>query len=120
HTSSTPPTTPTPGAPDPDPDPGAVPDRVVPNHHAHHPGFSGVIGLLGALSMAVGRDAAAQLAARRAGVGPGDRLVDVGCGPGRAARLAARRGATVIAVDPATVMLRTARLLGPRAAVDWR
>jgi ubiquinone/menaquinone biosynthesis C-methylase UbiE len=40
---------------------------------------------------------------------PGDRVLDVGCGPGAAVRYAARRGATVTGVDPAPVMLRLAR-----------
>ena len=41
-------------------------------------------------------------------------MVDIGCGPGVAARHAARLGARVIAVDPAAVMLRVARLLTRR------
>ncbi len=38
-------------------------------------------------------------------------MVDLGCGPGAAARYAASLGASVTGVDPAAVMLRTARLL---------
>src|SRR5918998_269668 len=46
-------------------------------------------------------------------VGPEDDVVDIGCGSGAAVRRAARRGASsVVGVDPATVMLRVARLLG--------
>ena len=37
-----------------------------------------------------------------------DQVVDLGCGPGVAAREAARRGARVTGVDPAPVMLRLA------------
>lgn len=85
--------------------PGAV------NHHAGHPGFSGVTGLLSGLIMAVGRGAVGRLTADLASVSDADHVVDVGCGPGTAAREAARRGARVTGVDPATVMLRLARAL---------
>ncbi|HET6952589.1 MAG TPA: class I SAM-dependent methyltransferase [Acidimicrobiales bacterium] len=88
-------------------------DNAVPNHHRDHPGFAGVIGLLAALSMTVGRGGDARLAAALTAVGPDDTVVDVGCGPGVAARHAARAGASVIGVDPAPVMLRFARLLSP-------
>jgi ubiquinone/menaquinone biosynthesis C-methylase UbiE len=40
-------------------------------------------------------------------------LVDVGCGPGSAARVAANRGATVIAVDPSPAMRRLGRVFTP-------
>jgi ubiquinone/menaquinone biosynthesis C-methylase UbiE len=86
---------------------------MVPNHHAHHPGFSGPSGLLMALLFTFGRGDDAKLALRLAEVGPGDRVVDVGCGPGSAVRAAARRGASVTGVDPATVMLRIGRWLTP-------
>src|SRR5579862_799054 len=62
-----------------------------------------------ALSMTVGRGAAARLIASLADVGPGDQVVDIGCGPGTAAREAARRGATATGVDPSPVMLGLAR-----------
>ncbi len=81
----------------------------APNHHASHPGFSGVRGLLAGLSFLVGRREAATLAIGLAQLRRGDRLVDVGCGPGLAAHLAHRAGAEVIGVDPAPVMLRVAR-----------
>jgi ubiquinone/menaquinone biosynthesis C-methylase UbiE len=83
----------------------------TPNHHGHHPGFAGLSGLVAALSMTVGRGHDARLAVRVTGVGAGDRVVDVGCGPGAAARHAARTGASVVGVDPARVMRRVARLL---------
>src|SRR6476469_7295087 len=83
----------------------------VPNHHAHHGGFSGVTGLVAALSMAVGRDGDARLVTRLSGLARGDDVVDIGCGPGVAARYAARLGASVTGVDPARVMLRVARAL---------
>jgi len=70
-----------------------------------------VAGLIAALSMVADRDGDAQLALRLSGVGSGDAVVDIGCGPGIAARRAARLGASVTGVDPAPVMLRVARLL---------
>lgn len=78
------------------------------NHHADHPGFGGVIGLVAALGMLVmGRDYA-RLAVDLASVSDADRVVDIGCGPGTAARAAAQRGATVVGVDPSPMMLRLA------------
>ncbi|HZD68738.1 MAG TPA: class I SAM-dependent methyltransferase [Actinomycetes bacterium] len=83
----------------------------VPNHHAHYPGFAGLTGLLAAASMVLGRQGDARLAERLSGLGPGDTVVDVGCGPGAAVRRAARLGASTVGVDPASVMLRLARIL---------
>lgn len=88
-----------------------IEETSVPNHHADHAGFSGPAGLVAALSMIGGRDGDARLAARLSGLGPDDAVVDIGCGPGVAARHAARLGAGVTGVDPAPVMLRVARLL---------
>ena len=85
--------------------------ETVPNHHAHHAPFTGVMGVVAALSMITGRDEHAQLAIRLSGLAPGDLVVDIGCGPGAAVRQAVRAGARAIGVDPAPVMLRTARLL---------
>jgi ubiquinone/menaquinone biosynthesis C-methylase UbiE len=93
-------------------------DRTsAPNHHAHHRGFSGVFGLVAALSMVFGREGDARLAAGLSNLAPGDAVVDVGCGPGVAARHAAREGASVIGVDPAPVMLAVARLIVRRSGV---
>ena len=92
---------------------------TAPNHHRDHPGFAGISGLLAALTFTVGRGRDADLAARIAELRDGDTVVDVGCGPGVAARRAASRGATVIGVDPADVMLRTARLVSHRGSVRY-
>src|SRR3712207_2751108 len=92
----------------------AVP--AVPNHHADHPGFAGVTGLLMGLTMVPGRGTLARLAADLVAVAPGDHVVDVGCGPGAIAREAARRGARVTGVDPAEVMLGLARRLTRKGA----
>src|SRR3954463_2901737 len=97
-------------------------DATVPNHHAHHPGFSGLRGWVGALTMVRGRGPVARLACDLTGVGPDDRVVDVGCGPGAAVREAAGRGARVTGIDPAPVMLRVARWTTARGIggrVDW-
>ena len=89
---------------------------ATPNHHADYPAFAGVAGLVAALSMAVGRKADARLAVRLSGMGSSDTVVDIGCGPGVAVRYTGRRrGAIVIGVDPAPVMLRVAKLLTRRS-----
>lgn len=53
-----------------------------------------------------------------AGVGPGKSYLDVGCGAGMAAQLAAARGATVAGVDAAAALLDIARERTP--AGDFR
>ena len=70
--------------------------------------------------MSKGRAAAANLAIALTNLRPGDRVVDIGCGPGVAARLGAERGAIVTGVDPATVMLRVARRADRAKAVTWQ
>jgi demethylmenaquinone methyltransferase/2-methoxy-6-polyprenyl-1,4-benzoquinol methylase len=50
-----------------------------------------------------------RLAVAAAAVGPGDLVVDLACGTGDLAEIAARRGARVIGVDFSAVMLRCAR-----------
>ncbi len=83
-----------------------------PHGNAHgHERFQGASGLVIAAVMLVGRGAVSRLVADLAGVGPGDRVLDVGCGPGGAAREAARRGAAVTGVDPAPLMLGLGRSL---------
>jgi ubiquinone/menaquinone biosynthesis C-methylase UbiE len=79
------------------------------NHHAGHPGFGGVTGLLAGLVMLIAGRGRARFAVDLTSVLEADRVVDVGCGPGNSVRMAARRGAHVIGVDPAPVMLRLAR-----------
>ncbi|OMC57540.1 SAM-dependent methyltransferase [Mycobacterium sp. IS-836] len=91
----------------------------VVNHHADHPGFAGPIGVVAALGMLVMGRRYAGLAVDLASVSDSDRVVDVGCGPGNAARAAARRGAEVIGVDPSPVMLRLARATTRDPSVSW-
>ncbi len=94
-------------------------DLATPNHHHDHPAFAGLTGVLAAVTMTVGRDGDARLAAELAQLAAGDLVVDIGCGPGVAARHAARQHAAVIGVDPAPVMLRVARALTRRADVRY-
>jgi ubiquinone/menaquinone biosynthesis C-methylase UbiE len=93
---------------------------LVPNHHADHPGFSGATGWLAAQTMRFGRAEVADLANTLVGLTTGERLVDVGSGPGVAARRAAARGAVVTGVEPSEVMLRVARGDDAAGAVTWR
>jgi SAM-dependent methyltransferase len=51
---------------------------------------------------------AAEVLVEQAAVSPGERVVDVGCGTGNAALLAAERGATVTGIDPAERLLDVA------------
>jgi SAM-dependent methyltransferase len=90
---------------------GTMTETDAPNHHAHHRGFSGITGVLAALTMTIGRDGDAHLASELTALGPDDRLVDLGCGPGSAVRFAAGRCAQVTGIDPAPVMLDVARRL---------
>jgi len=87
----------------------------VPNHHAHYPGFAGPAGFLAAVSMVPGGAGNARLAVRLSELAASDTVADIGCGPGTAARRAARLGASVVGIDPAPVMLRFARLLTRRS-----
>lgn len=52
-----------------------------------------------------------------AGVGPGDRLLDIGCGPGAALRQAVKSGATAAGVDPSPSMVERASKRVPDADV---
>ena len=95
---------------------------TAPNHHADHPGMHGVAGVLAGLSMALGGRQRVHLALELADLQLDDDVVDIGCGPGRATRAAARRAATVIGIDPAPTMLRMARAWPGRGRrrVTWR
>jgi ubiquinone/menaquinone biosynthesis C-methylase UbiE len=81
------------------------------NHHADHPGFAGPMGLFAALTMLVAGRRRARIVAELASLSSSDQVVDIGCGPGNSVRAAARRGASVIGVDPAMMMLGVARLV---------
>jgi ubiquinone/menaquinone biosynthesis C-methylase UbiE len=93
---------------------------LAPNHHGDHAGFAGISGWVAALSMRIGRSGDAQLAIDLTALAPGEHVLDIGCGPGVAARAAAARGAVVTGVDPADVMLRVARRDDRHGAVTWK
>jgi ubiquinone/menaquinone biosynthesis C-methylase UbiE len=59
--------------------------------------------------MTAGRGPAARAVADAVGLGSGDQVLDIGCGPGTAVREAARRGVTATGIDPSPLMLRLAR-----------
>jgi ubiquinone/menaquinone biosynthesis C-methylase UbiE len=89
-------------------------------HRREHGGneFEGVFGLLAGLTMAFGRGRSARLVADEAGVGPGDRVVDVGSGPGRFLREAGERGAEAVGVEPSGQMRRIAAWRTPASLRD--
>jgi len=94
---------------------------VVANHHADHPGFAGARGAAKGLMFAARGSDNARLVADIAEVGSGDRVIDIGCGPGSAVREAAARGAHAIGIDPSPVMLSVARrlTLRHRPSIRW-
>ncbi|MEZ5279279.1 MAG: class I SAM-dependent methyltransferase [Acidimicrobiales bacterium] len=94
-------------------------DLPPPNHHGGQAGFSGISGAFAAATFLIGRSQDASLACDLMAVEPGDHVVDIGCGPGRTLREAIARGAKVTGVDPAPVMLRTARLLTRSDKAVW-
>jgi ubiquinone/menaquinone biosynthesis C-methylase UbiE len=55
-----------------------------------------------------------------AGVGPGDTVLDLGCGTGILTRSLAGRGLEVIGLDPHEDMLSQARGASPREEIDYR
>lgn len=61
---------------------------------------------------------AARVAVEAARVGPGDQVIDIGCGTGNAALLAAAHGARAIGVDPASRLLDVARQRAAKQGVD--
>ncbi len=96
---------------------------LAPNHHADYRQFCGAFGYVAGLTMIVGRGRDARLVLDLSGADEGDHVVDIGCGPGTAARIAARQGVRVTGVDPSEPMLDLARLLTrvrpPEGMVEW-
>ena len=99
-------------------------DNLPPNHHGDdNAKYDGVMGYKAALKMAVGRGGDGELVTKMAQVKPTDQVLDIGCGPGTAARIAAATGAGVTAIDPAIAMLNVGRLISrvrPTAgSISW-
>lgn len=96
---------------------------LPPNHHADYRQFAGLFGYVAGLTMIAGRGGDAALVTDLAQLGPDDHVLDVGCGPGTAARRAARTAARVTGVDPSEPMLRLAHLLTrlsrTETEIDW-
>jgi len=67
---------------------------------------------------AVRLEPAARVVVERAAPAAGERVVDVGCGTGNAALLAAERGAAVTGVDPAPRLVAVAREAGAARGLD--
>jgi ubiquinone/menaquinone biosynthesis C-methylase UbiE len=87
--------------------------------HAHwHPTHGVLFETVCALSMTLGRGAMARAVAELAGLSRADVVVDVGCGPGTAARRARRTAGEVFGVDPSAPMLRLGRLLTAARRMD--
>jgi len=76
-------------------------------HHEHNVAFDALF----ALSMAVGRGSTARRVVGVAELTSDDRVVDIGCGPGVAVRIAARRCAHATGVDPSPASLSLGRRL---------
>lgn len=90
------------------------------NHHADHPGFSGVMAALCGVVFLLMGPKNARLVVDRAGISADDHVVDIGCGPGSAVREAARRGARATGVEPSSMFLRIARAVTRKSAnVTW-
>jgi ubiquinone/menaquinone biosynthesis C-methylase UbiE len=80
--------------------------RSLAGRHEHE--FDSLPGRVAGWAMSFGRSRSTRLLVDLAGVGPGDRVVDVGCGPGLFLKAAAERGATAVGVDPSVRMRRLA------------
>jgi ubiquinone/menaquinone biosynthesis C-methylase UbiE len=81
-------------------------NRSVAGRHEHE--FDSLLGRVAGWAMSFGRSRSTRLLVDLAGVGPGDRVVDLGCGPGLFLKAAAERGATAVGVDPSVRMRRLA------------
>ncbi|MFI5286979.1 MAG: class I SAM-dependent methyltransferase [Candidatus Dormibacteria bacterium] len=77
----------------------------APRHHRHNAVFDALF----AIAMAFRAGSVARFVAGLAELTPDDRVLDIGCGPGAAARIAARRCVTATGVDPTPAMLRMGR-----------
>jgi ubiquinone/menaquinone biosynthesis C-methylase UbiE len=95
--------------------------NAAPNPVPPGPGGKAVQ-IITAVSMTIGRGRLARAVIGAARLTPGDRVVDIGCGPGTAARRAARVAAAATGIDPSPLMLRLARWISRirrSANVSW-
>jgi SAM-dependent methyltransferase len=98
----------------------SVSSATAPNHHADYPGFAGMAGVLVGIVMLLEGRAYARLATSAASVCDTIASSTSAAGRGTPPRAAARRGAHVTGIDPASVMLRLARAFTrKRAAIAW-
>lgn len=86
---------------------------------------AGVLGVIGGVVMAIENRSLNHDVVDRLDLRPGDRILEIGCGPGVAARAAGRRvvpSGHVIAVDPSETMIRLAATLSrrPDLRVEWK
>ncbi len=88
--------------------PEPSPEPPSPHHDHQHSRLRAVVYRV---SMVFGRGKAATCVADVARLTPADRVVDVGCGPGTAVRVASRRSEWATGVDPDPTMLRFGRWL---------
>ncbi len=91
--------------------------------HGIHGSLDGPLGTVAGLTMVWGRRTLVDWLVDAAAIRDGNVVVDVGCGPGSAARAAARRGAAVTGIDPSTSMLKLAHRLtapGLRSRIRWQ
>jgi len=91
--------------------PASSPEAPSPHGHAQHHLPPKLHSAVFALSMVFGRGKAAACVADVARLTPADRVVDIGCGPGTAVRVASRRCEWATGVDPDPTMLRFGRWL---------
>jgi SAM-dependent methyltransferase len=88
------------------------PSTTSPDAHDHgHDHSKPLHHLVYTTSMVFGRGRMANFVADLARLTPSDRVVDVGCGPGTAVRVAARRCESATGVDPDPTMLKYGRWL---------
>lgn len=98
------------------------------NHGRLHRAFAqpaGVLGVIGGVVMAIENRSTNHDVVDRLDLRPGDRVLEIGCGPGVATRSAVRRVARsghVIAVDPSETMIRLAATLSRRSRdrIQWK
>ena len=95
-----------------------VPPRLLLPFFRQFGGPKGWLGRVALRSMAKANRAVNAWVADVAAVGPGDRVLDVGCGPGVGLAIAASRAASAAGVDVSPLAVATARTRNPDAVVE--